>query len=338
MADERITRRGLLLGRIAGKPTPLPAAPITKEGRPLPDVISWLAPNIAPFSPRAERARPDAPFPILRPPGAIAEPEFLAACTRCGDCITACQPSAIRSAPPLLRAAADTPIIQPLEAPCALCEDLPCISACESGALRPEAPATLGTAHIQLHDCLNRLGSECSVCLERCPVPGALSSVAGAPEVNAALCTGCGMCQYVCPAPRNAVTILPNPDRPTRTLLEARAASKVSKASETDDAAIELPELREEIVDDDTLRSLFADLSSLTRVLEVKLKGGPTRYASASAVSLPKAEALLFGGSVHAVQIVYEYRSETWCDTLMRTPKGTRILRMKSPARATGHS
>ncbi|MCA9157748.1 MAG: hypothetical protein KDA72_05440, partial [Planctomycetales bacterium] len=29
-------------------------------------------------------------IPVFRPPGAIEEQRFLAGCTRCGDCITAC--------------------------------------------------------------------------------------------------------------------------------------------------------------------------------------------------------------------------------------------------------
>jgi Na+-translocating ferredoxin:NAD+ oxidoreductase RNF subunit RnfB len=55
--------------------------------------------------------------------------------------------------------------------------------------------------------------SFCSVCVERCPVPGALPSQAGIPMVVPELCTGCGICHQVCPAPRNAVLLLPR--RPT---------------------------------------------------------------------------------------------------------------------------
>ena len=33
--------------------------------------------------------------------------------------------------------------------------------------------------------------------------------VNGRPVINRETCTGCGVCQYVCPAPYNAVLILP---------------------------------------------------------------------------------------------------------------------------------
>ena len=55
------------------------------------------------------------------------------------------------------------------------------------------------------------LTSFCSACLERCPVPGAMRSERGLPWVIADTCTGCGVCQEVCPAPRNAVLLLPGP-------------------------------------------------------------------------------------------------------------------------------
>jgi Pyruvate/2-oxoacid:ferredoxin oxidoreductase delta subunit len=40
-------------------------------------------------------------------------------------------------------------------------------------------------------------------------VPGAMSRDRGLPLVNADVCTGCGICHDVCPAPRNAVLMLP---------------------------------------------------------------------------------------------------------------------------------
>jgi Na+-translocating ferredoxin:NAD+ oxidoreductase RNF subunit RnfB len=51
--------------------------------------------------------------------------------------------------------------------------------------------------------------SFCTVCSERCPVPGAIRVEKGIPVVVAETCTGCGVCHEVCPAPRNAVLVLP---------------------------------------------------------------------------------------------------------------------------------
>jgi Pyruvate/2-oxoacid:ferredoxin oxidoreductase delta subunit len=52
------------------------------------------------------------------------------------------------------------------------------------------------------------LTSFCSVCVERCPVPGAMVSQRGMPTVVPEVCTGCGICFDVCPAPRKAVLML----------------------------------------------------------------------------------------------------------------------------------
>lgn len=62
-------------------------------------------------------------------------------------------------------------------------------------------------AVVQGRFCL-ALTSFCSACVERCPVPGAMKKERGMPMVVADLCTGCGICQDVCPAPRNAVLLL----------------------------------------------------------------------------------------------------------------------------------
>ena len=148
-------------------------------------------------------------LPVLRPPGAVDEPDFLRLCTRCTLCADACPHDAIVPAPVRLRAAAGTPAIEPHDAPCRMCADVPCVKACPTGALREDAPRVLGRAVIGAQDCLAHQGSSCSVCVERCPVPGALRLERGRPVIDAARCTGCGVCQHVCPSPRNAVIILP---------------------------------------------------------------------------------------------------------------------------------
>ena len=151
-------------------------------------------------------------IPVLRPPGAVAETAFLAGCTRCGDCIRACPHQAIRLAPERLRAAAGTPIIDPAEQPCLMCADTPCITACTPGVLRRQTEASvpaIGVARIATVDCLAHQGTTCSSCSERCPVEGAITLTNGRPQVAADACTGCGICHHVCPAPRNAVLVMP---------------------------------------------------------------------------------------------------------------------------------
>jgi ferredoxin len=164
----------------------------------------------------ARAARPERPVrrapPPLRPPGAVAESEFLRDCTRCGDCIRACPHAAILTAGPRWGQAAGTPIVDPLVNPCLQCVDSPCITVCEPKVLvrEPDAPMPImGTARIDPFACLAHLGTTCSTCRERCPVPGAISVDRGRPTVVPDVCTGCGVCAHVCPAPHNAIAILP---------------------------------------------------------------------------------------------------------------------------------
>jgi Na+-translocating ferredoxin:NAD+ oxidoreductase RNF subunit RnfB len=76
---------------------------------------------------------------------------------------------------------------------------------------KPEAnpvAVTEPVAIIQGRHCL-ALTSFCAACVERCPVAGAMKVQNGMPQVVADVCTGCGICQQVCPAPTNAVLMLP---------------------------------------------------------------------------------------------------------------------------------
>lgn len=74
-------------------------------------------------------------------------------------------------------------------------------------------PPVARVAVIQGRFCV-ALTSFCAVCVERCPVPGALQVTRGMPSVVADKCTGCGVCFDVCPAPRKAVLMLPQAGKP----------------------------------------------------------------------------------------------------------------------------
>ena len=80
----------------------------------------------------------------LRPPGALPEMAFLAACTRCGDCGKACPVQAIVKAPPEAALAAGTPYIDPLMQACIACPDMPCAVACPTDALTVPADGWAG--------------------------------------------------------------------------------------------------------------------------------------------------------------------------------------------------
>lgn len=72
-----------------------------------------------------------------------------------------------------------------------------------------KAPPAPSVAVIQGRYCLAYDRNFCSTCSERCPVEGAITVTNGIPRVNPGACTGCGVCHDLCPAPTNAVLMLP---------------------------------------------------------------------------------------------------------------------------------
>lgn len=92
--------------------------------------------------------------------------------------------------------------------------------------------------------------------------------------------------------------------------------------------ADELPALAEGLLDDAQLQALFADFASRATVTGIALKGGEQARASNAKVSLEQARAQLASGAVHGVQIRYDHAGRCWCDTLLRTPEGVRLVRM----------
>jgi len=147
----------------------------------------------------------------LRPPGALPESTFLLTCTRCGECAKACPTQAIQLLPATAGAAVGTPYLDPLQQACNLCGE--CMPVCEPGALLqisdPRA-VRMGLAVIDTAHCWAHKGSICDLCYQRCPYPDeAIRLTDGKPEVSADLCTGCGMCAYVCVSTPPAIKIEP---------------------------------------------------------------------------------------------------------------------------------
>lgn len=140
----------------------------------------------------------------LRPPGALPEPSFLKTCTKCTACQEVCPYQSIRRLGPEFGAASGTPVIISTESPCYLCDDMPCITACEPHALQPlmREEVAMGTASIHTVDCYAAMGQPCDYCVSRCPLKGTAISLdpAGIPRIHNDGCTGCGVCAYLCPA------------------------------------------------------------------------------------------------------------------------------------------
>jgi MauM/NapG family ferredoxin protein len=144
-----------------------------------------------------------APRRHFRPPGALPEAGFLAACTRCGYCMEACPVDAVVAAPPSAGLAAGTPIIEPTVQPCVACEGMFCASVCPTGALVVPAAGwereRIGELELDADRCIAFQGIECGVCARVCPVgPEALDLDAKGRPVIRDGCVGCGVCVRAC--------------------------------------------------------------------------------------------------------------------------------------------
>lgn len=170
------------------------------------------------------------PAQALRPPGALAEPRFLGACVRCGLCVRDCPPRNLklsRWGEGLARGVAvGTPYFEARDIPCEMCEDIPCVKACPTGALDPSLKdinrAKMGVAVlVDEENCLNFLGLRCDVCYRVCPVidkaitlekvsnPRSDRHAMLLPTVHAQACTGCGKCEKSCVLEQAAIKVLP---------------------------------------------------------------------------------------------------------------------------------
>lgn len=173
-------------------------------------------------------ARSAAALPpqALRPPGALAESEFLGACLRCGLCVRDCPYGTLKLARLGEGVATGTPYFEARQVACEMCEDLPCVKACPSGALDKKltdvTAARMGLAVlIDQENCLNFLGLRCEVCYRVCPLidnaiyfekrhnPRSDRHALLLPTVRSDACTGCGKCEKSCVLPEPAIKVLP---------------------------------------------------------------------------------------------------------------------------------
>ncbi|WP_421701896.1 ferredoxin-type protein NapG [Aliiroseovarius sp.] len=168
------------------------------------------------------------PAQAIRPPGALPEEDFLAACIRCGLCVRDCPYDTLKLAELGLDGpATGTPFFTARDIPCEMCDDIPCVVACPTGALDHDLTdideADMGLAVlIDEERCLNALGLRCDVCYRVCPVIDKAITLelshnqrSGAhaifmPVVHSDACTGCGKCEKSCVLPgESAIKVLP---------------------------------------------------------------------------------------------------------------------------------
>lgn len=169
------------------------------------------------------RARPAW---AIRPPGALNEADFAGACVRCGLCVRSCPYNTLRLSELGEPVTTGTPYFVARDVPCEMCEDIPCVAACPTGALDKELTkiedARMGIAVlVGTEDCLNWLGLRCDVCYRVCPVIDKAITLEShhnertgghaifIPTVHADKCTGCGKCERSCVLEVSAIKVLP---------------------------------------------------------------------------------------------------------------------------------
>ncbi len=183
----------------------------------------------------------------LRPPGALEEADFLKSCIKCGLCAEACytRPSNIDRDTGLPRLGTlkmakaqdsvtiGTPFFIPREVPCYMCDDIPCVTACPSGALdvaKVSNPKTgeldftkmsMGLAVVDSNSCIAFWGLQCDACYRACPLMDKAIRLEYdknertgkhaflKPVVDMNYCTGCGMCEKACVTEKPAIFVLP---------------------------------------------------------------------------------------------------------------------------------
>lgn len=99
---------------------------------------------------------------------------------------------------------------------------------------------------------------------------------------------------------------------------------------------VPLPELSEGWLDPESLGQLVLDIEGLTQVLEVIVKGAPERFASDQRVALRQAFAMISTRTIQGMQVRYRWEGETYMDTLLWTPQGLKVVRMKGEDRPVG--
>ncbi len=180
----------------------------------------------------------------LRPPGALKEDEFIKTCIRCGLCVEACknrsnpfvedgkQIITLKLGAPGDDVPMGTPYFVARTGPCFMCDDIPCMKACPTGALSEDRCkndkgkvaidyAKMGIAVIDPNNCIAFWGLQCAACYRACPEIDKAITIEWRqnvrtgkhayriPVVHGDYCTGCGMCEHACVVEKSAIKVFP---------------------------------------------------------------------------------------------------------------------------------
>jgi ferredoxin-type protein NapG len=142
---------------------------------------------------------------VLRPPGSLAEGEFIARCIKCERCISICptnilEPMGIEEGFVEVR----SPRITFANNLCTFCDK--CRSVCPTSAIGNVDPwnpreGRIGIAVVHPDRCIAFLeANSCGVCVEACPYEALSFDFDRRPLVDESKCNGCGECVRICPA------------------------------------------------------------------------------------------------------------------------------------------
>ena len=182
---------------------------------------------------------------VLRPPGALKEEDFLKACIKCGLCAEACRnresnknrdgtqrEGTLKMAKGGDHKLIGTPYFIPTDVPCYMCDDIPCVPVCPSGALDMKSllnekeeldinRAKMGLAVVHKESCVAFWGLQCDACYRACPLLDEAITLEYQkndrtgkhafllPVVHSDICTGCGLCEKACITEKPAIFVLP---------------------------------------------------------------------------------------------------------------------------------
>lgn len=157
--------------------------------------------------------------PLIRPPGALKERDFLERCVRCGECMKVCitnglQPTLVEAGLEGLWTPRLVPTIGYCEFRCTLCGQVCPTGAIRKLTLKEKEEIKIGMAVIDTGRCLpHAYGTPCIVCEEVCPTPekaiwleerSIINRSGGKiavkqPKIDLERCIGCGTCEANCP-------------------------------------------------------------------------------------------------------------------------------------------